>query len=104
MQEFDQRNSNTLLIECNCSFQHYIEFSFDTDPEKYGDLDEQAKEKVWKHFYISFINRKEGFWYKIKDCWNYLFTRHGEICYSGIGILSKDMDKIIEHFKKYQKL
>ena len=104
MKELDQRGTNTLLIECNCGFQHYLDFSFDTDPEKYDELDEQSKEQAWKHYSISFVDQKDGFWWKIKDCWNYLFTRKGQNCYTSLGITSKDMDKIIEHFKKYQAL
>ena len=107
MKEIDQRNKNSLLIECNCGFQHYLDFSFNFDKEKWEDSDEKTKKRLknqmWKHYCISFVEKHDkDFWMKLKDCWNYLFTRKGEICYSGIGITSKDMEKIIKHFRKYQ--
>ena len=108
MKEIDQRNKNNLLIECNCGSNHLLEFDFFADGDKWEDNDEKtknkSKKKQWKHYNISFIDQKDDFWYKLKDCWNYLFTRKGYICYSGIGITSKDMNKIINHFKEYQSL
>ena len=109
LKEIDQRQKNNLLIECNCGFNHFIDFDFYVDDSKWEDTDEKAKKKYkkrigWKHYYISFIDQKDGFWWKLKDCYNYLFSRKAQICYTGIGITSKDMDKIKKHFEKYQQL
>lgn len=108
MKEIDQRNKNVMLIRCNCGSDHFLEIAFDADIDKCENTDEKTKNKTkktqWKHYYISFIDQKDSFWYKLKDCWNYLFTQKGQICHSGIGITSKDMKKIIQHFKKYQLL
>ena|SRR3990167_10091040 len=122
MKEIDQRNKNDLLIRCNCGSDHFLQFSFDVDEDKtiklkdgetreykakkeysIGGKSEKVK-KGWKDYYISFIDRKDGFWWKLKDCYKYLFTRDAQNCYSGVGITSKDMNKIIEHFKKYQSV
>lgn len=109
MKEIDQRINDELLISCNCGYPHFLQFNSSTDPYKYENTDEKMKTTPknmrYKHYYISFIEKSDkGFLQKLKDCWNYLFTRHGEICYSGIGITSKDMDKIKKHFEKYQTL
>ncbi|MFA5396023.1 MAG: hypothetical protein WC346_08460 [Methanogenium sp.] len=105
--EIDQRNKEDLLIRCNCGSDHFLSFSFITDKDNFGDEGEkQKKNKGWKDYWIGLIeDYKPSFWFRLKNCYKYLF-RHGkaEICYAAIGITSKDMDKIMKHFKKYQAL
>lgn len=112
--EIDQRNKTTLYIPCNCGFHHFLIFDWWASDEKWDDKAEKVNNKItppkkkhpgWKDYTIAFVDSADaGFWYKIKACWNYLFTKKGEICYSGISINSKDMKKIIEHFNKYMKI
>lgn len=111
--EIDQRLRNDLLIRCSCGSNHFLSFVFSTDLDKWDDNDEKSKIKdkktkkyLWKDYYITFIERYEhDFWSRVRECWKYLFKKDkAEMCYTGIGITSKDMNKIIKHFKKYQSL
>ena len=114
MKEIDQRNDeNTLLIKCNCGFHHFIEFTYfidddrwdPTDEKTFKQLDNKTKKKIWKHYEITFIEKADpGFWYNFKKCFRFLFSKKGELCYSGIGITSKDMKRIIKHFDRYMEL
>lgn len=104
MKEIDQKNENRLLIECSCGHHHFICFSFDEYPEKWDELDEETKKNYWKSYYVSFVDQRLSFWSRIKEAWDYIFGNKREICYPGIMIDSKDIDKIIEHFRKYQEL
>lgn len=105
--EIDQRNKEDLLIRCNCGSDHFLSFSFSADDEKWGDESEkQNKRKGWKDYWIGLIEEyKPSFWDRMKDCYKYLFKHNkAEICYGSVGITSKDMNKIVKHFKKYQSL
>ncbi|MDO8640807.1 MAG: hypothetical protein Q7R33_04635 [Nitrosarchaeum sp.] len=106
MKEIDQRSKNEIIIRCNCGGGHLLSFMYDLEKNKFSGDEEKSKSKIegWKDYWISFEERDNSFWERLKDSWNYLFTRKGEICYSGIGLTSKDMDKVIQHFKKYQSL
>jgi len=48
MKEIDQRNKNNLLIECNCGSNHFLEFDFFADRDKWEDNDEKTKNKSKK--------------------------------------------------------
>jgi len=106
--EIDQRSKNRLLIECNCGANHFVEFDFSTDIHKYEDKTEKTKKKIktyeWKDYWISFIDENNRFWSKLKDCFDYLFSRRNTLCHYSIGLTSKDINKIMKHFKKYLKL
>ena len=115
--EIDQRNKKDLLIRCNCGSDHFISFCYSSDddgklfsdkPEKTQTKDKKTKKYLWKDYYVCFIEHSKNsdyFWERVKDCWKYLF-RHdkADLCYTGIGITSKDMEKIIKHFREYQAL
>jgi hypothetical protein len=106
MKEINQRNKNELLFRCNCGSDHFLNFYYDIDDFEWNDNDERTKENLWKEYYICFIEKQEkDFLSRIKECWKYLFKKkNAELCYSGIGLTSEDMNKIIEHFQKYQAL
>jgi len=108
MKETDQRSKNSLLIKCNCGYNHFLEFDYWVDDEKRKDEDkiEKTKKLIWKDYTISLIDdTNPGFWFKVKKCWEYLFTNRGEACcHAGILINSKDMKRIIKHFEKYMNL
>lgn len=105
MKEIDQRlPENRILIDCNCGHCHFIEFSFFVDKEEFGEISEKAKKDKWKYYSIGFIDEKIDFLSRFKDCLRYLFSYQSNLCYREIGITSKDMKKITDHFKKYQVL
>lgn len=105
MKEIDQRfPQNRILINCNCGHYHFLEFSFSTDIEEFGEISEKTKKDIWKYYSISLIDEKIDFLSRLKDCFKYLFSFQTSLCYREIGITSKDMKKITEHFKKYQAL
>jgi len=114
--EIDQRNKNDLLIRCNCGADHFLSFCYSSDdsklfmakPEKTSTKDKKTKRYLWKDYYICFIERSKGsdyWWWRLKDCYKYLFKKNkADLCYTGIGITSKDMERIIKHFREYQKI
>ena len=113
LNEIDQRakeeeGEKELMFRCNCGFDHFLTFTIHHDIMKDSSplFPESGEKSVkgWKDFYVAFVDKKSGFWWKLRDCWNYLRGRKAEMCYTGIGITSKDMEKVIALFKEYQEL
>ncbi len=109
MKEINQRPTNDLLIRCNCGSDHFIDFYYFTDENRWRNvkaekLKNKSKKTHWKHYSIGFIDSgKWSFLHKLKICLKYLF-KNNYICYRDIGINSKDMNRIKKHFEKYQQL
>lgn len=86
--EVDQRSNTQLLIECNCGCEHFIKFEYSLD-------------KDFKDYWISFVDRPRNWKYRIEKALSFIFKGE-DLYHTAAGITSEDMEKIKEHFRKYQ--